>query len=152
MIVKPRSSLRYVGGHETLWLGVACGVLLLVHALLLSAAVAEEQEPQRAATAVHLQIDYGSGFQKVYSPIPWRDGLTVPEMMQHAAQHAHPTKFTTRGAGATAFLSQIDEVQNEGHGHKNWIFYINGKIGEASFGTAKLAAGDTVLWRYQQFP
>ena len=113
-------------------------------------AAAEEEKPQ--LQTVTLRIDYGDGFEKVYGSIEWRDGLTISDMMQHASQHAHPTKFQTRGKDATAFLSSIDGIENQGFRKKSWVFYVNGELGSASYAIARLVASDSVLWRYQKFP
>ncbi len=117
------------------------------------------QEPADQATSVvekvltvSLQIDFGDGFAKSYGPFPWREELSITDLMQHASQHKHPTKFATRGKGTTAFLTGIDGIENEGYGKKCWIFYVNGKKGEASFATVQLSASDSVLWKYQTFP
>lgn len=103
--------------------------------------------------AVQLSIDFGDGFQKSYRAIPWSaDDMTVADAMQFAAQHAHATKFETRGENDTAFLSSIDGVKNQGYGKRSWIFHINGSMAEESFGTVKLQVGDAILWRFQEFP
>lgn len=117
---------------------------------------AVEKSSVEAETAdlptVTLRIDYGNDFEKVYAAIPWREKLTIADLMQHSSQHPQPTKFQTRGSGATAFLTAIDGIENEGYGKKCWIFYLNGKKGDASYATVQLSSSDSVLWRYQKFP
>ena len=46
---------------------------------------------------------------------------------------------------------KIDDVENEGGGKRNWIYRINDKPGDRSFGIAKLEAGDTVLWSFETY-
>ena len=129
-------------------------VSLLLAALVgLPLAAQENDEIQgEAQQLVRLELVYGDGFRKVYESIPWRDGLKVSEVMDHAAGHKHATTFNIRGREATAFLQDIDGIQNLGYGDQNWIFYVNGKKAEESFGIVSLQAGDIVSWRYEKFP
>ena len=131
----------------------------MVIVLLLSARGGDADEPEVqppatgvAATTVELTIDFGNGFRKSYPAIPAADRITVADAMQFAAEHAHATRFTTRGQQQTAFLSAIDGIENEGYGKRCWIFYVNGKKADESYGVAKLVAGDTILWRFETFP
>ena len=57
-----------------------------------------------------------------------------------------------RGRGAQAFLISIDGVANGGGRDDNWVFRINGKLGNASCGVVTLPDGATLNWtrgRYQ---
>ncbi len=58
-------------------------------------------------------------------------------------------KFQERGSGATAFLTQLDDLKNEGSG-RNWIYRVNGQIADRSFAVYRLEAGDTVLWKFEK--
>lgn len=121
-------------------------LLLTILAAALSAAGAAG-----AAEKVRLVIDYGDGVQKHFNELPWRDGLTVLSATQLAEKHSHGIGVRVRSSGSTAFLLQIDDVANEGGGGKNWVFRVNGKLGDRSCGIAKVEAGDTILWRFQKY-
>lgn len=120
---------------------------LLVAALLAlncpSEVLAEE------AKSVALTIDYGDGVEKRFLGVPWEDGTTVLDVLEFAAKHPRGIKFEYRGRSATGFLTKIDDLANEGRG-RNWLFYLNGKIGERSFAVQELKAGDAVLWKFQK--
>jgi hypothetical protein len=104
---------------------------------------------QEPAAAVRLAIDYGDGVEKHFTSLAWREGMTVLDAMKAAQEHPRGIEFQFRGSGATAFLTQIDDVKNEGAG-RNWIYRVNGDLAERGFAVQKLAAGDTVLWKFEK--
>lgn len=105
-------------------------------------------EPKTAT--VRLVIDYGDGVETHFSALPWRDGMTVIDALAAAKGHRRGITYVQRGSGSTAMITKIAELQNEGSG-KNWLFYVDGKIGEESAGITKLKAGDTALWRFKEY-
>jgi len=107
---------------------------------------------ENGTKTVTLTIDYGDGFQKRFVNIRWRKGMTVLDAMQSAKRHKRAQfDFTYRGRGATALLSKIDDVGNEGGGKRNWIYSVNKQKGDRSFGICKLHSGDAVLWRFETY-
>ena len=108
---------------------------------------------QGASAAEHykLIVDYGDGSQKHFTELPWREGITVLEATKIAQKHPRGVKSTVRGSGSTAFLTQIDDVANEGGDGRNWVFRVNDELGDRSCGVTKIDAGDTVLWRFQTY-
>lgn len=114
-----------------------------------SACVAAEP-PDAAANSVQLTIDYGDGVQKRFTQLRRLEGWTVLDLLQAAERHPRGIKLTFRGTGATALLTQIDDLKNEGSG-RNWLFYVNGKLADRSFAIVPLADGDQVLWRFEEY-
>ncbi len=123
-------------------------LLTAVSAACLPAEAAGAQEPSRKY--VSLVIDYGDGVEKHFTQLTWREQLTVLDAMTAAAQHRRGIKFQHRGAGATAFLISIDDLKNEGT-KRNWIFRVNGKLADRSFGITTLKPGDTILWKFGEY-
>ena len=101
-------------------------------------------------STVTVTIDFGDGFQKRYTKISWRAKMTVMDATQSASKHKRGIKIKYRGRRATAFLFQIDDLKNEGRG-KNWLYSVNGKLGDRSFALYKVKAGDTVLWKFRKY-
>lgn len=126
-----------------------CIVVLLALACLSVGPAAYAQTPLAKAT-VTLTVDYGDGFQKRFTAVPWRAEMTVLDMMKHAEKHARGIRMTYRGTGSTALLLQIDDLKNEGRG-RNWIYRVNGALADRSFGIRKLKANDVVLWRFEKY-
>jgi hypothetical protein len=125
-------------------------ILIAVIALALAAAAQPTQaEP---AKNVSLVVDYGDGVAKHFR-FAWKEDMTVQDAIDLAQANPHGLKYRSTGSGATAFLTQIDDVRNEGAGadKKNWQFWINGQRAERGFGVFKLARGDKVLWKFAVF-
>jgi hypothetical protein len=102
---------------------------------------------------VQLVIDYGDGVQKQFTALPWRDGLTVLDVMQAAQQHSHGITIAVRGSGETALLTKLDDVANEegAVGARNWIFYVNDHMADRSLGATPIKSGDTILWKFERY-
>ena len=56
----------------------------------------------------------------------------------------------TTGSGASAFLTKIDDLQNQGGGSgaKNWQYWVNTTYADRSFAVFEVQALDTVFWRF----
>jgi len=110
----------------------------------IAACVADEAKP------VVLIIDYGDGVQKHFTKLVWRNEMTVLDAMLAAQAHPRGVRFEHQGSAATALLTRIDDVKNEGRG-RNWLFRVNGKLADRSFGIVPLQPGDTILWRFEEY-
>jgi hypothetical protein len=102
---------------------------------------------------VQLVIDYGDGAQKRFSAIPWRDGMTVLDVLQSTQQRPHGVAFTVRGSGEAALLTKLDDQANEegAAGARNWLFYVNDHLADKSLGAATVKSGDTILWKFERY-
>lgn len=109
--------------------------------------LAQDTPKEPAAPVVRLTIDYGDGVEKHFTRIPWREGMTVLDTLVEAKKHARGIQFEHRGSGETAFVSQIDDLKNEGNG-RNWLYRVNDKPGTTSSGIYKLSRDDRVLWKF----
>ena len=132
---------KSVPGWCAFGLAIVCGIVGL-------ARCAAAAEPAKATVA--MVIDYDDGVEKHFRQLAWKPGMTVLEVLQAAKQHPRGIQFMHRGDGDTAFLTQIDDLKNEGSG-RNWIFLINGKLGQRSFAVTEVKASDRVLWKFTQY-
>ena len=107
-------------------------------------------ETAESASSVQVVIDYGDGCEKHFKAIAWKEGMTVLDALEAAQKHPRGIKIVYRGKGATAFLTQIDELENEGSG-RNWIYRVNKELASKSFAVCALKAGDTVLWKFGEY-
>ena len=106
---------------------------------------------EEPAASVGLSIDFGDGFQKQYSMLAWREGVTVLDVLEQASRHPRGIKYEFRGKNATAFVTSIDGVINEGKG-RNWTFRVNGQLADRSAGVYPLKPNDNVLWKFADKP
>jgi hypothetical protein len=93
---------------------------------------------------ISLTIDYGNGRRTAFAAIEWHDGMTVADLM------AAWTNVTVRqkGSGESAFVTAIDDIENQGADGKNWIYSVNGQAGDRSFAVYQLKPDDHVLWTF----
>jgi hypothetical protein len=120
-------------------------VLVVVTAGSASLAVVAAEE-----NTVRLTVDYGDGVAKTVSDLAWSKGNTVLDAMKAATSRPHGISFSYTGSGASAVLTKIDDVPNQGGGagKKNWQCWVNGAYGDRSFATFELQAQDQIVWRF----
>jgi hypothetical protein len=124
----------------------AAGIILA--AMLLAIAAAGERAHAQSVT-VRLVVDYGDGVIKTITALPWAKGSTVLDVMNAAKDRPHGITFSYSGSGASAFLTRIDDVANEGGGaKKNWQLWINTSYADKSFGVYEVQPLDVVFWRF----
>jgi hypothetical protein len=128
-----------------------CAAMLA--AVLLVLAVGSTTRPavgQDAARSVRLLVDYGDGTTKTIGDLAWTKGNTVLDAMKAATARRHGISFSYTGSDASAVLTKIDDVPNEGGGagKKNWQYWVNDAYGDRSFATFELQAQDLVVWRF----
>lgn len=122
-------------------------------AMLLAAAVlvaAAGDRAQAQSATVRLVIDYGDGASKTITGLPWAKGSTVLDVMNAAKDRPHGITFSYSGSGASAFLTRIDDVANEGGAaaKKNWQLWVNTSYADKSFGVYEVQPLDVVFWRF----
>ena len=122
---------------------------ILLAAMLLAIAAAGERAHAQSTT-VRLVVDYGDGVIKTITGLPWAKGSTVLDVMNAAKERPHGISFSYTGSGASAFLTRIDDVANEGGSgaKKNWQLWVNTSYAERSFGVYELQPLDVVFWRF----
>ena len=114
------------------------------------ASAQKDSQLSHPATVV-LTIDFGDGMQKRYPKVPWKRGMTVLHALEWASRHPRGIKFDGRGRGATKLVSRIDDLKNGSVADKNWIFRVNGKLGDRSCGVLTVKAKDSILWKFEPY-
>jgi hypothetical protein len=132
-----------------------CATLpFLALAIILAAAARLSTASQPAPTPepIRLVVAYAPDVEKHFKRIPFRQGMTVADALDHAAAMPAPLalRYASRGTGERAFLTAIDGLGNEGGGpaKRNWLFSVNDRPGDRSYAVTPLAPGDTILWRF----
>jgi len=97
---------------------------------------------------VGLTIDFGNGSKQLFEALPWREGLTVEDLMHQASRHRPGINFSQHGEGETGFLQSIEGLKNQGASGRNWMYEVNDRFAEMSFCLQKLEPGDRVLWKF----
>lgn len=130
---------------------------LWIGGLLLGVAGCEAPEmdasttEQATAGIVTVEIDFhGRGESKEFQ-ISCSPDSTVFSILQQAEQ-AGEIKFVHSGAGETAFVRSIDDLENEQATGDNWTYLVNGELGDRSCGVFQAKTGDRILWRFGKYP
>lgn len=110
----------------------------------------EKKSTQTRSDHVTVVIDYGDGVQKHFTTIAWKQGLTVFDAMKAAQEHPRGIRFEYKGKGATAMLTKIDDLANEGRG-RNWMYRVDGEKADDSFGAHTLSSRSSVLWKFEEY-
>jgi hypothetical protein len=99
---------------------------------------------------VSLIVNFGDGRTREWTAIAWREGMNVDDLLAAAATRngEDVLEFARQGSGASAFLTTLDGVANEGAGGRNWTYQVNGKRADRSFSVFELQPGDKVLWSF----
>jgi hypothetical protein len=97
-----------------------------------------------AIESVVLIIQFNDGHQPQSDKVSWTRGMTVRELLNKVPR----INIFQQGSGASAFLTEIDGVKNEGAGGRNWMYSVNGKQADRSFAIYELQPGDQVLWSF----
>ena len=123
---------------------------LLAAMLLFTAVSVVRTAAQGPAQAVRLVVDYGDGVTKIFDGLAWSRGNTVLDVLNRAQAHSHGITFVYTGDGRSAFLTKIDDLQNQGGGSgaKNWQYWVNTTDADRSFAVFEVQALDTVFWRF----
>lgn len=102
---------------------------------------------------VALTIDFGDGVEKRFLRLPWREKLTVLDILRAAAAHPHGIRYEARGSGESAFVTSIDGTANQQGEEeaKNWIYRVNGDLATKSADSYPVQAGDVIVWKFEQY-
>lgn len=77
--------------------------------------------------------------------------MTVLDALRWADDHPRGIDFVKRGRSDRTLVTQIDDLKNQGGGRNNWIYRVNGKLGDRSCAVSPLDPGDTILWKFQPY-
>jgi len=108
-------------------------------------------ELQRDIGTVTLEVDFGGDKRSKSIDVVCSPDSTVLQSLERARE-MKKLKFDSRGVGETVFISAIDGMKNEGSGGKNWIYKVNGELGDKSAGIYEVNPGDRVTWSFGSPP
>ena len=110
----------------------------------------KEVAPGTAGT-VTVEIDFNGRKQNKEFQIACNQDSTVFSILQQA-ENKGDVKFVFSGSGETAFVSSIDDIENEKAAGDNWTYKVNGDLADRSCGVFPVKTGDKILWRFGKYP
>jgi hypothetical protein len=140
-------------------LPIMLALLLLVMILARSTALQQNSSAdhgQKAADistaaptgkTVTLAIQLADGTER-HDYIPWRDGMTVENLLAAASRLPKGIQFAQQGLGESALLTEINGMPNQGGSGRNWTYSVNGQEADRSFAVYQLHPDDHVLWTF----
>jgi hypothetical protein len=129
-------------------------VLLVVLAAILAGCDSSKELPpelQRDTGTVVLEVDFGEEKRPKSVDVVCSPDSTVLLSLERA-QQLNKITFKHRGTGETVFVTSIDGIENEGGDGKNWIYKVNGKLGDKSAGVFFVKPGDKISWSFGSKP
>lgn len=147
--------MKILSSQSTCWvrkLPPLAGMLtLLFFAIQYGSAVLGEDKQHGDDTRLLMIIDFDDGVEKRFTRLAWRKGMTVGDLMRAAEKHRRGIRLEVRGRNDTAFVLGIDGLQNEGSRGRNWMYEINGQLGNRAYDVMPIGSRDTVLWQFRKF-
>jgi len=95
-----------------------------------------------------LIVDFGDAQPRQFQAIPWHEGMTIEDLLGAVSELPDGLEFAKQGSGASALLTRIGNVANEGAAGRNWTYLVNGQRGDRSFAIYELKPGDSILWKF----
>jgi len=124
-------------------------VVLLLGLPVIAWAQLKKEAPPPSST-IPLVIDYRDGVEKHFTALAFKEGMTVLDLLVEAKASPHGITFSSTGSGETTFVTQIDDLKNEGvrGGKRNWTYEVNDKLADRSAAVYGLKPGDQVRWSF----
>ena len=129
-------------------------LLLVVLGVSYALAISEvrAQSPTQLTVMDKLRLKIVSGEEKQMFEIESSEKLkTVSDLLKHVAEANESFKYKSRGSGRTFFITEINGQKNEGARGRNWIYTVNGKLGNKSAGLFEIKAGDEIEWNLKRY-
>jgi hypothetical protein len=97
---------------------------------------------------VNVQIRRSTGTEPLEGTSAWSSGTTVFEALMGLSP---AVAVESTGQGESLFVKSIAGQANLGSAGDNWIYRVNGKLGDCSCAVYELEAGDTVVWSFGKY-
>jgi hypothetical protein len=103
---------------------------------------------QAAEQVVRVRIRRGPGSDTIEGTVQWTQGLTVFDALSGVSP---PIAVESTGQGESLFVQSIAGQANLGSAGDNWIYRVNGQLGDRSSGIYELEAGDQIEWSFGKY-
>ena len=83
---------------------------------------------------------------EIQKEVRWNEGLNVLDATKTIAK-----SISYSGSGKTAFVNEINGIENEGSTTaRNWLYWVNGELGGCGCGVYLLDSNDEIEWHYTE--
>ena len=98
---------------------------------------------------MQLTVDFSDRSGDIATELDLPKGSTVLNALE-TASNRQLLRIQFRGSGETAFVTSIDEIENEGAAGSNWVFYVNDELAKRGAGSFLLSNNDHLLWKFKK--
>jgi hypothetical protein len=96
---------------------------------------------------VRLRVVHPS-LEPVAGQVAWSEGMTVFDVMQGFSPSLD---VISTGQGESLFVKSIAGQANLGASGDNWIYRVNGELGDRSCGVYPVSPGDEIVWSFGKY-
>lgn len=109
-----------------------------------------EKPPTASPTEqiVRVKIFRGVGTEPLVGTTSWSSGMTVFDALSGVSP---VVAVESTGQGESLFVKSIAGQANLGSAGDNWIYRVNGNLGDRSSGVYEVEAGDEVVWSFGKY-
>jgi hypothetical protein len=108
----------------------------------------EAAEAQAQAATVRVRVGRGPDSEWIEGTVPWQADMTVFDAI---SRFSPSLDVESTGQGETLFVKSIAGQKNLGSAGDNWIYRVNGQLGDRSCAVYPVAAGDEVVWSFGKY-
>jgi hypothetical protein len=100
------------------------------------------------ASAVRVRVLRGPSAEIIEGTVAWQAEMTVFDVI---SRFSPSLDVESTGQGEALFVKSIAGQKNLGSAGDNWIYRVNGQLGDRSCGVYPVAAGDEVVWSFGKY-
>ena len=101
---------------------------------------------------VELEIEFNSDRENILCSVPCSADSTVYEVLEVARSQGDLDFSSTGQVAEMRFVKSIGGVENLAAAGDNWVYRVNGKLGDKSSGLFSVSPGDRVVWAFGKYP
>ena len=100
---------------------------------------------------VQLEIKFNSDRENIKIEVPCTSDSTVFTILERARKNGELDFESTGREADKKFVTSIGGVDNLVSAGDNWVYRVNGKLGDKSSGLYPVEPGDEVLWVFGKY-
>lgn len=128
-----------------------CVVAMTIIAIAACSNRAQDEPFPDPSGDVSLKIDFGKFGNEINLLVPCYENSTVLSVISSAARNREIEGVKWHGSGETAFLTAINGVENQKSNGDNWVYRVNGKLGDSGCDVFCVKPDDVIVWSFGKY-
>ncbi len=109
---------------------------------------ADARAADARAAEIRVRVLRGPTAEIIEGTVVWQAEMTVFDVI---SRFSPSLDVESTGQGEALFVKSIAGQKNLGSAGDNWIYRVNGQLGDRSCGVYPVAAGDEVVWSFGKY-